>query len=952
MRLARAGWTTFFAQGLLLLALLPLAGRAQAPAWQAAFAPTQLAGGSSQVWATAVNTAGDVFVTGNFSGQVGFGATVLTSAGSTDVFVAKWNTAAGAWSWATAGGGNFTDGGLGLAVSGTGVFVTGYFANDNTNTRAVQFGGTALNGTSTTISSDMFVAKYTDAGSSATFNWATAGGGTGNDVGNGLAVSGAGVFVTGSFQNDNTNTDAVQFGGTALNGASSSFSYDVFVAKYTDAGSSAAFNWATAGGGTEVDQGNGIAVSGAGVFVTGYFTNNNTNLNTVQFGGTALNGASTNSNTPDVFVAKYTDAGSSAAFNWATAGGGTDSDHGNGIAVSGTGVFVSGYITNNNTNGSAVQFGGTALNGASASAGNDVFVAKYTDAGSSATLNWATAGGGTGSDAGFGLAVSGAGVFVTGFITNDNTNTSAVQFGGTALNGASAASSLDVFVAKYTDAGSSAAFNWATAGGSTFTDVGYGIAVRGSQVVVGGYVVPPATFGSLTLSGVVAQVGFGAILTDLPSAPTLTGVSPAAELPGTVVTLTGTNFTAGSTVAFGGTAATGGTVVSATSLTVPVPGSLASGSAPITVSTAGGASAALPFTALAVYDGGTPDACTSAVPATASLNDGAWHYLLSAAGQVVAAYNYTGASLGNLALDVLRANPAAAVRQDNHSHYYLDRNFHLTASAGPFTGRIVALRLYGLNTELTRLQAADPAVTLANLKATQYSGPNEDCSLANDVASGEHRTLAAPASTPAGTGYFVAEMTVADHFSEFFLTGSSTPLPVELAAFRVTAEGPAAVRLAWATASEKNSAGFEVERSGNGTDFARLGTVAAAGSSSSARSYGFLDAKLPGAALLLYYRLKQVDLDGTFAYSPVRSVALTAKTEAGLALFPNPARSAATLTGALPGTVATVFDALGRRVTSAPADATGTAALALPAGLPTGVYVVRAGTQALRVVVE
>ena len=48
----------------------------------------------------------------------------------------------------------------------------------------------------------------------------------------------------------------------------------------------------------------------------------------------------------------------------------------------------------------------------------------------------------------------------------------------------------------------------------------------------------------------------------------------------------------------------------------------------------------------------------------------------------------------------------------------------------------------------------------------------------------------------------------------------------------------------------------------------------------------------------------------------------------------------------------TVFDALGRLVTSAPADATGTAALALPAGLPTGVYVVRAGTQALRLTVE
>ena len=73
----------------------------------------------------------------------------------------------------------------------------------------------------------------------------------------------------------------------------------------------------------------------------------------------------------------------------------------------------------------------------------------------------------------------------------------------------------------------------------------------------------------------------------------------------------------------------------------------------------------------------------------------------------------------------------------------------------------------------------------------------------------------------------------------------------------------------------------------------------------------------------------------------------------GLALFPNPAHAgAATLTGAVPDTLVTIFDALGRFVTSAPADAAGTAALALPAGLPTGVYVVRAGRKAVRLTVE
>ncbi|MDB5269519.1 MAG: hypothetical protein JWP58_2559 [Hymenobacter sp.] len=180
---------------------------------------------------------------------------------------------------------------------------------------------------------------------------------------------------------------------------------------------------------------------------------------------------------------------------------------------------------------------------------------------------------------------------------------------------------------------------------------------------------------------------------------------------------------------------------------------------------------------------------------------------------------------------------------------------------------------------------------------------------------------------------------------------SGNPLPVELMTFTATAKGRA-VALAWATASEKNSAAFEVERSLDGNAFARIGTVAAAGSSSTPHNYELLDAQLPTGAATLYYRLRQVDADGSFSYSPVRTVAFKGAA-AGLALYPNPtSASAATLTGALPGTVVTVYDALGREVTSAPADAAGTAALVLPAGLPAGVYVVRAGSQALRLTVE
>jgi hypothetical protein len=71
----------------------------------------------------------------------------------------------------------------------------------------------------------------------------------------------------------------------------------------------------------------------------------------------------------------------------------------------------------------------------------------------------------------------------------------------------------------------------------------------------------------------------------------------------------------------------------------------------------------------------------------------------------------------------------------------------------------------------------------------------------------------------------------------------------------------------------------------------------------------------------------------------------------GLALYPNPT-DVTTLTGAASGTTVRVFDALGHPVAAATADASGTAALTLPAELPAGVYVVRAGAHAVRLTVE
>ncbi|MFD1873725.1 T9SS type A sorting domain-containing protein [Hymenobacter bucti] len=121
-------------------------------------------------------------------------------------------------------------------------------------------------------------------------------------------------------------------------------------------------------------------------------------------------------------------------------------------------------------------------------------------------------------------------------------------------------------------------------------------------------------------------------------------------------------------------------------------------------------------------------------------------------------------------------------------------------------------------------------------------------------------------------------------------TFAVVPLPVVLTSFSAVARGADAA-LSWATASEANNAYFSVERSFDGQQFASIGRVAGQGSTTATHTYSFLDAQPLPAGGTSYYRLRQVDTDGTGTYSPVRTVAL-AGPAASPALYPSPATTA------------------------------------------------------------
>ena len=474
----------FSAALLLLLWLVGPAARAQAPAWQSAIITL---GGYSYVQATTTDVDGNVYLAGTFSGTLSLGSLTLVAAGGDDIFVAKWNSSRNAFAWAQQAGGTGYEQATGIAVSGTSVYIGGTFQSPT-----LGFGATTLTNASTTT--DVFIAKLTDGGISASFVWAQRAGGPGHEEAFALAASGGSVYLAGSFD-----SATIGFGPTTL---ASAGGYDVFVAKLLDQGTTSNFAWAVRAGGTGADAPAALATDGTNVYVTGYFQSP-----TAGFGSNMLY----NTGVGSLFVAKLMDANSTGSFIWAQQAGTANEGHANAVAVRGNSIYIAGRFQ-----GSAATFGGITL---ASTGNNDLFVAKLTDAGSTAGFTWAQRAGGAQDEWCYALVLSGPSIYVAGFYAS-----ATAGFGSTTLTNANQNTSGDAFVTKLTDTGPTGSFAWALSAGGTNEDAARGLAIVGSTIYVTGYLSPPATFGTQVITGLMNNnTAFLAALTD----PTLTATAAA-----------------------------------------------------------------------------------------------------------------------------------------------------------------------------------------------------------------------------------------------------------------------------------------------------------------------------------------------------------------------------------------------------------------------------------------
>ncbi|MBS1660755.1 MAG: T9SS type A sorting domain-containing protein, partial [Bacteroidetes bacterium] len=225
-------------------------------------------------------------------------------------------------------------------------------------------------------------------------------------------------------------------------------------------------------------------------------------------------------------------------------------------------------------------------------------------------------------------------------------------------------------------------------------------------------------------------------------------------------------------------------------------------------------------------------------------------------------------------------------------HAYLDRNYTINVTNHP-AGASIHVRLIFTKAQFDAMKAKDPTIQdpgslkvkkqpSTGVAPASYTPSSDD----KDIQPVGWGTLENTVGNQTVIGGYYLEIVI-DGFSNFFIMGGGTPLPVTWQSFTVKAVDKYAL-LQWATAMESNNDHFDIERSADGIAFTKIGRIAGNGTTSIPQHYQFTDAAPLSSTN--YYRLAQVDLDGKIDYSTIRVLQFSAQTRT-MQLSPNPAKS-------------------------------------------------------------
>lgn len=271
-------------------------------------------GGKDAGYGICADKNGDIYVTGDFQGSIGFGHASLGSKGSSDIFLVKISTE-GKVLWAKRAGGDGLDAGTAVVVDKDGnPIVTGFYQ------QKANFGEVTIQSKGYC---DIFTSKFDTDGNVV---WVrSAGGPDADDYAYGVTSDDKGnVYITGMASGESV-FDFLNIKNTG--------NFDIFIAKYSPDGQ---LYWVSQAGGKQSDAGYGIAATPDGsLLVTGYYCDN------AQFDTITVNGMGPNNE--NIFVAKYNQNG---RIIWVFPAGGAKKDYGFSVASWGVGnSFVSGYYS-------------------------------------------------------------------------------------------------------------------------------------------------------------------------------------------------------------------------------------------------------------------------------------------------------------------------------------------------------------------------------------------------------------------------------------------------------------------------------------------------------------------------------------------------------------------------------------------------------------------------------
>jgi len=204
-----------------------------------------------------------------------------------------------------------------------------------------------------------------------------------------------------------------------------------------------------------------------------------------------------------------------------------------------------------------------------------------------------------------------------------------------------------------------------------------------------------------------------------------------------------------------------------------------------------------------------------------------------------------------------------------------------------------------------KLQFTTNSTSTLNYGLTVVQGTNAniltDLHLANyNLSTNQWTKVLATTSSVSGTSSYIVETATyigPNSYFTFGLTNSRTtfltPLPVSLIDFSAKVNTNN-IEVKWSTASEKDNASFVLEKSIEGLVWSSIATVMGAKNSNVVNNYGVVDYK--AVAGFQYYRLKQIDLDGTVTYSKAIAVNFSKASTLNVNLFPNPSKDALNIT--------------------------------------------------------